>query len=307
MADEQPTDTTKTEDSDGEKKKKPILYIVLGIIVVVSIILLLIGVFGSSDSDEDAFTSALRIINVQPASPSPAPTSIPTTGSSIISGTISFAGVPVSGSTVAIGQKHVSSSSWEPVVTGLPPRDGVPWSWTQAAEGGGYEIQAFNVSSNGTILFQSPVSSVTAPSSTADLTILISDLPAPPDGSHSVECVDKSSSTNKWRSTVTYNIDNPTSSALQYRLGIGTSREGDLVLDTIVRPASPDTTQSFTTDYILDEGVTYYSAYAYSDSASGNDFSEASSWIPFECVPGATSTPTTGPTSTDTPTTTPAP
>ncbi|MFC1649794.1 hypothetical protein ACFL2C_03740 [Patescibacteria group bacterium] len=288
------------ETPEGSSKK----YIIIGIIVVA--IVLLLGFFLLYRSGNKTAESVVRpIINViQPQKPTSTPTPSPTPGQvkASVNGTVALRGPIPSGSRLAIGVKSQTNPTYQPLIEELEIVDGVVWEWKGAVRGNNYNIQAFLVDKNENLITQSQVENVTAPVSGVTLEInYSSDLTPPPANSLKIDCNSKNTN-GVWRVNFTYNINNPTSSALQYRLGIGTSRSGDLLLDEMVRPKSPDVTQTFTTDYIINPGQTYYAAYAYAECADCDEFSPVSEWEQFTCsdsdIPTATPTATLKPTAT---------
>ena len=281
------------EQEDSNKKYYIIGAVIIGLLIILGLGYLLIS--GSS-------SNTVNVVN-PPATSEVTP--VPTPGKMVsITGLVAISGTPPSNSTVTIGAKVKGTDNWEPVVTDLSSREPIEYVWKQALEGTTYDMQAFLVDSGG-IFSQSQVSQTTAPTSNVNFEIIVSELPPPPKGSLQVDCVQKNTST-MWQVSLTYNINNPTTVAKQYRLGIGTSRTGDLILDAVVVPSSPDVTQTYTTDYIVAEGQTYFAAYAYASCASCDEFSEVSEWVQFSCTETSTPTPTKSP-SPASPTGTPTP
>lgn len=282
-------ETSSTPEEKGGNKS---LFIIIGIIIAILLILFL--VFRNNQTVQKVISP---IINVTPATSMPSESPSPTStgigqGDSTISGSVTLKGDIPSGAKLAVSGQSVTNPGYAPIVGQLAVQDGATWEWDKAVQGNTYDVQAHLLDSSGSLIAQSPVQQVVAPKQSVVLAISYADLPAPPASSITAECVEQNSD-GLWQAEITYNINNPTSSASQYRVGIGTSRSGDLVFDSIVKPTSPDVTQTLTTDYILTTGTTYFAAYAYADCANCDDFSPASQWYQFSCKPAAaTATPT---------------
>lgn len=302
---QQTTQTAPAADSqeDGDNKKKT--WIIIGVVVLVLIIIGAVYYLATSKNSPIANI----FVSVSPTdSPTPVATQTPVS-TVTISGTVALKGSAPSGSTFAIGAKSSEDNSFKPVVTGLPAKDGTTWSWNQAEEGVKYEIEAFLVSSKkDDLLSQSQIESVVAPAKDVDLAIAYTTLPPPPPNSLRVDCLDKDPSTNLWQVNITYNINNPNSEAQQYRVGAGTSKTGDLLVDEIIQPKSPDVTQDLKTDYIFTENVTYFAAYAYAVCANCDEFSPPSDWSQYVCTADDLNKPSPSPSPalTPSPTATPA-
>jgi len=275
------TQPSESGDKENGRKKNTLVIIIL---VILGIFLLLF-LFKDDPTVQKVINP---IIKITPATATPSPTPLPTEegigqGDSTISGSVSLNGSIPAGATLAVSGQSVTNPGYSPIVGELAVEDGVTWEWNRAIEGNTYDVQAHLLDSSGSLIAQSPVVQVLAPETGVELIISIaSELPAPPANSIRAECVEQDSA-GFWQAKITYNINNPTSSALQYRVGIGTSSAGDLVFDSVVRPSSPDVTQTLTTDFILSTGTTYFTAYAYADCASCDDFSPASQWYQFSC------------------------
>ena len=305
MADQVQQQTTQTaspaesQDDGGGKKKT---WIIIGVVVLVLIIIGAVYYLATSKNSPIANI----FVNVSPTdSPTPVATETPVS-TVTISGSVSLKGSAPSGSTFSIGAKSNTETSYKPVVTGLPAKDGAIWSWNQAEEGVKYEIEAFLVSPKADdLLSQSQIENVVAPAKDVDLAIAYTTLPPPPANSIKVYCEGKNSE-GLWRVNIEYNINNPTSDAQQYRVGAGTSKTGDLLVDEIINPASPDVTQNLQTDYLFKQDVTYYAAYAYSVCKNCDEFSPPSDWYQYVCTEADLNTPAPSPTSSSTPTSSPA-
>lgn len=283
------------ETPDNLLKNKNIIIAVLIVIVVI-----LLGIFLLSRSNNPTAQKVtqpiVNIINRGGGSQKTSPTPTPSTdqkGNSEISGTITFTGTIPTGSTAAIAVKSKTNPTYRPLVSELKAENTVAWKWDGAIKGNNYDVQAYLLDSSGNLKSQSQAVNVTSPKEKIELTINYTTLAAPPADSLKVSCSKKDDKTKKWQVTMTYNINNPTSSAKQYRLGVGTSRSGELLVDKVVKPKSPDTSQSFTTEFVVTEGATHYAAYAYAKCEDCDEFSPTSLWEEFRCnEPTGTPSPT---------------
>lgn len=303
MEDESVQEGTQKEAS--EKQSKKTMYLVGGIGII---ILILLGVYGlyksGNDQVEEIVTPIIRIVDPSFQTPTPIPTEQPRATVSTISGFVTLNDTPPAGSSIAIGVREKDKNNYVPVVTDLRPVNGVRWSWDQAISGVTYEVQAFLLTNLDTLVSNSEISESYAPESDVELVIDYAELPAPPRGSLSISCRDESN--GRWRVSYTYNINNPTSPARQYRLLAGLDTVGTLVWDETLIPPSPDTTQSTTSPYIFETGKQYFGAYAYAVCESCSEFSRVSEWVAFRCD-NSSATNTPAPTSTPVPTLTKAP
>ncbi|HVT62559.1 MAG TPA: hypothetical protein VHD33_03635, partial [Legionellaceae bacterium] len=99
----------------------------------------------------------------------PQPTASPPVQAAI-SGMFNLNGYIPPGSSIAIAARKVGDTSFSQVVSNLPAVDNSSWSWISALQNTQYELQA-TLSSNGTVVTQSQVISVTAPATNEILTI----------------------------------------------------------------------------------------------------------------------------------------
>ncbi len=287
--------TTESTDNGDNKKKT---WIIIGVVVLVLIIIGAVYYLATSKNSPIANI----FVSVSPTdSPTPLATQTPVSAVTI-SGSVSLKGSAPSGSTFSIGVRMDTEKSFKPVVTGLSAKDGATWSWNEAKDGAKYEIGGILVSAkNDDILAQSQIENVVAPAKDVDLAISYTTLPPPPLNSLRVDCLDKDPNTGLWQVNITYNINNPNSEAQQYRVGAGTSKTGDFLVDEIIQPANPDVTQDFQTDYLFTENVTYFSAYAYAVCSNCDEFSPPSDWFQYVCTQDDLKTSTPAPTPTATP------
>lgn len=204
---------------------------------------------------------------MQPASPTTA----------TISGTLQLNGTIPSGSTISLSQKATDSAQFAVFNASLQAADGAAWSWQQAVAGKAYTIQAALISAGATIA-QSQVLSVTAPATNQTLTINVNSRASGPSLPPTIQCVDRKDSTNKWKVTVSYKYF---SGAQQYWVKIGNnSGSYDNALSARYPATTPSVdTLTITTDYILDDNISFYISYAYSKNSSSSneaDFSQFS-------------------------------
>ena len=89
---------------------------------------------------------------------------------STISGIIDLNGVTPSGSTIAIGERKVGEKDFNIIVSNLPAKDLVNWSWNGASVNSVYEIQAY-LQNNGQNVASSGINVLTAPAMNEVLTI----------------------------------------------------------------------------------------------------------------------------------------
>lgn len=87
-----------------------------------------------------------------------------------ISGTFNINGYIPTGSSISVATRQVGTKQFATILSGLSPQDSSIWSWTQAAQNTQYEIQA-SLMSNGAVLSQSQVITVSAPATNETLTI----------------------------------------------------------------------------------------------------------------------------------------
>lgn len=284
MADEN-AGQTNSEDSQKGDKKSIIISILVGLLILIIGAVILSGsseekmeTGATSTSKPNPITKIINIIRPKPkATPTPSVTET-------ISGTITLTGDVPDGSSLAVAIKSQTNPNYQPAVGELKLGEKVDWSYNKAVKGNTYYIQAYLLDNQGVLISQSQVETIVAPATGLGLSInYSSDLAKPPFNSLRVDCEKKDEKTGNWQVKITYNINNPTSSAKQYRLGIGTSRSGDLVLDSIIKPKSPDVAQTYLTDFIVKEGLTYFAAYSYATCDNCNNFSPTSNWEEFVC------------------------
>ncbi|MFC1710251.1 hypothetical protein ACFL0F_01140 [Patescibacteria group bacterium] len=289
MAEEAQEEKVKEEETPEEGGKNNIV-----IYVLIGVIILLLGIYFISRGSDNPVTKTINI--VKKTTPTLTPSPQPETNE-ILAGTITIEGTTPTGSTLAIAIKSKTNPTFTPAVEQIEVAKTVQWAYDKAVSGNNYEVQAYLISSKEELISQSQIATVKAPNDSIKLAIVYSsDLSKPPANTFEVYCENKDPNTGKWQVNLNHNINNPTSSAKQYRLGVGTSKTGDLLLDVVTKPKSPDTSQVYLTDFIINDNQTYFAAYAYAECSDCNEFSPASTWEEFICTgtpkPSATPTPT---------------
>lgn len=229
-----------------------------------------------------------------------------------ISGKINFNGSVPSNSSISVAQRKSGEMQFSIFVAGLNIADGVTWSFNQAKAGVTYDFQAYLISNNNSIS-QSNIVAVAAPAVNEVLILNGTNLPpAPSAGSISYDCLGSNVVNNitQWQVRISYNNNSVIRNSQQFRLTVGTSSQGNQMVDITTNPrdpAHPEQGQSYTSGYIFTQGQTYYAQYAYSLCCGA--FSGFSPSIQFSCNPFPTNTPAPVPTNTPVPqpTSTPLP
>jgi len=286
MAEEVKEEKKQEETAPEESGKKNII-----IYVLIGIVILLIGLYFFSRNGQDPITGTINVITKDSSTQTPSPEP---EANETLAGIITVEGQTPKGSYLAVAIKSKTNPTYQPAVEDLEVDEVVEWSYNKAVSGNTYDVQAYLLSSNDELISQSQISTVKAPNSSIKLEIIYSsDLSKPPADSLKVYCEERDPNTGKWQISLSYNNNNPTTKAIQYRLGVGTSKSGDLLLDVITTPKSPDTAQTYLTDYIVNNNQTTFAAYAYAECSDCNEFSPASDWEEFICKEdSATPTPT---------------
>lgn len=245
-----------------------------------------------------AYNESLRINSSLPS---------PVSGFQSISGIINHNGLIPANSSYSIAQRKSGSSQFTTVITGIPIADSAAWNWSQAQSGINYDLQAYLVT-NGNITAQSQILTVAAPAVNEVFTINAQNQPpAPPGSTLSSDCVGKGPN-GLWQVRISYNINTVINNAQQYWLTIGNSSQDSSFVNSQIAPSSPQQSQSYTTNYVFNEGTNYYAQWAYSTCKGCNVYSSFSPSLQFYCnTQPPTSTPTSSPTPSNTPTGTSTP
>lgn len=189
---------------------------------------------------------------------------------STLSGTVQLNGTIPQNSSLTISQRATTSAQFS-VFSSIPSAtDSASWTWTQATSGQSYEIQATLLTSNGKTVAQSQILLVTAPATNQPLTINIKERASAPALPPTIQCVEKKDSTKKWKITISYKY---ISSAKQYWIKIGNnSGSYDNILNSRYPATAPSLdTVTVTTDYVLDDNISFYISFAYSTNSSSSD------------------------------------
>lgn len=224
-----------------------------------------------------------------------------------ISGTINHNGIIPPNSTYSIAQRqNGTTQQFTVVVSGIPVADSAAWVWNQATSGVIYDLQAYLIS-NGNIIATSQILTVAAPAVNEVLTINgQTQPPAPPANSLTDACLGQDSN-GKWQVKITYNNNTIIKNAQQYILTIGNSSQDSSIVNSQTTPSNPNQSQTYTTNYVFNTGVTYYAQWAYSTCTSCSTFSPFSPSLQLSCSPQPTNSPTPVPSNTPIPTNTPTP
>lgn len=246
-----------------------------------------------------------EILTINSKMQAPAPTQ------DSISGTLDINDYIPPNATIAIAVRKSNTPQFAIVASGMPPIDRSSWSYNQAQDGVSYDILAF-LQVNGQNFAQSQLLVVPAPANNEILTINSqSRASAPPSNSITTNCTGKGPN-NLWQVAISYNENMINPNPKSFILQLGTSGGDSSLVNNTISPPNPTQSQTFTTGYVLNEGQTYYTQYAYSQCAGCTDvnfFSQFSSPISLQCTTQPTPTPTVTPKPTNTPmpTATPTP
>jgi hypothetical protein len=239
-----------------------------------------------------------EVITINSTAKPPSPI---TTG---ISGKIDINGTIPNNATLSLLQRKTGNQLFVVFAQNITAADGVVWSWDQATGGVSYDIQA-NLVVNGATLTQSQILTVTAPATNEELRINITNIPpAPPANKMGYSCLGKGGPNNLWQVQFSFNNNGVISNAVSFWLASGTSSTDYSLVNSQTTPSNPGQQQSYTSNYVYNEGQTYYAEWAYS-TCNGCTFSPFSPSIQFSCMTQKAPTPT--PTSVIIPTATPTP
>lgn len=179
----------------------------------------------------------------------------PSTGSSIISGTINLIGSAPSGSSLVIAAKPTGSGEqFKVVIDGITPQNNASWSWNQAQNGVRYDLFAVLKGKSGSVdidYASSPSSTVKSPYQGQVLIVNLGYALSAPTGSITITC--NSQSNNYWTAVVNYPL---VQGALMYKLQVGSTSGGSDIAD--------GTKNAQTQDVTIKDSITYYSRYAVS-------------------------------------------
>lgn len=227
----------------------------------------------------------------------------------VISGSFNINGPVPSGATIMLSIRKSGTAQFNPAQSGIAPIDGSSWNIPNLQTGVSYDILAYLQVNNATYS-QSQLLVVTAPAHNEVLHINIAQRPnAPPSSSITFNCPGKNSS-NQWQVAVQYNQNNVNPNAKAFILQLGSGSGGSDMFNIQTAPNNPTQMQTYTSNFILNEGQTYFAQYAYSTCQSCTDvnfYSQFAGPIQIRCVTNPTNTPSPGPTNTPIPTNTNTP
>ena len=226
-----------------------------------------------------------------------------------ISGTFNINGPVPNGASIMLSVRKSGTPQFNPVQSGIAPIDGSSWNIPNLQTGISYDILAY-LQVNNAAYAQSQLLVVTAPAHNEVLTINSAGKPnAPPSSSITFTCPGKNNS-NLWQVNVQYNQNNVNPNAQAFILQLGSNSGGSDLFNIQTAPNNPSQVQTYTSNFVLNEGQTYFAQYAYSTCQSCTDpsfYSQFAGPIQVRCVTAPTNTPTMTPTNTPLPTNTPIP
>lgn len=197
----------------------------------------------------------------------------PSTGSSVISGTINLVGNPPSGSSLVIAARPTDSGEqFKVILDGITAQNNASWSWSQAQDGVRYDLFAVLKGKSGAVdidYASSPPSTVKAPYQGQVFIVDGGYTLSAPTGSATVSCTTHLSN-NSWNTTVTYPA---VTGAKMYHIQIGTTSGGNDLLDTTLDAQSVSPNLKDSTNYYFRYSVASVSnptAYQYSSYSSAS-------------------------------------
>ncbi|MCJ7826151.1 hypothetical protein MUP56_00875 [Patescibacteria group bacterium] len=224
-----------------------------------------------------------------------------------VSGSFNINGPVPSGASITLSMRKSGTADFSPVLSGIAPQDGLSWNIPNLQTGVSYDILAY-LQVNNTTYAQSQLLVVTAPAHNEILTLNIAQRPtAPPSLSITFNCPGKNAS-NQWQVNVLYNQNNVNPNAQAFILQLGSTSGGSDLFTIQTAPSNPSQMQTYTSNFMLNEGQTYFAQYSYSTCQSCTDvnfYSQFAGPIQVRCVTAPTNTPTMTPTNTPIPTATP--
>ena len=227
----------------------------------------------------------------------------------VVSGSFNVNGPVPNGASITLSMRKSGTADFNPITSGIAPQDGLSWHIPNLQTGVSYDILAY-LQVNNTTYTQSQLLVVTAPAHNEVLHINVASRPSPPPSSSiTFNCPGKNNS-NQWQVTVQYNQNNVNTNAKAFILQLGTNSGGSDIFNIQTAPNNPSQMQTYTSNFTLNEGQTYFTQYAYSTCQSCTDPSQYSQFagpIQVRCTTAPTNTPTTIPTNTPVPTNTPIP
>lgn len=226
-----------------------------------------------------------------------------------VSGKFNVNGQIPNGATITLAARKSGTPNFTPVQTGITPTDGTSWIYQGVQVGVSYDILAYLVVNNVNYT-QSQLLVVTAPAHNEVLTINAASQPsAPPQTSITFNCPGVNNS-NQWQVAIQYNQNNVNPGAQAFILQLGSTSGASDIFSIQTAPSNPSQAQTYTSNFILNQGQTYFAQYAYSTCQSCTNltfYSQFSSPIPVRCVPQPTNTPSPTPSVTPQPTNSPTP
>jgi len=226
-----------------------------------------------------------------------------------ISGSFNINGPVPNGATITLSMRKSGTPQFGPILSGITPQDGSSWNIPNLQTGVSYDILAYVFVNNATYT-QSQLLVVPAPAQNETLTINFAQRPnAPPSTSITFTCQGKNAS-NQWQVSVMYNQNNVNPSAKAFILQLGTNSGASDLFNIQTIPSNPTQMQTYTSNFILNEGQTYFAQYAFSTCQSCTDpsfYSQFAGPIQVRCVTGPTNTPSPIATNTPIPTLSPIP
>ena len=225
-----------------------------------------------------------------------------------ISGSFNVNGPVPNGASIMLSVRKSGTPQFNPVQSGMPVIDGSSWNIPNLQTGISYDILAY-LQVNSSSYTQSQLLVVTAPAHNEVLTLNIAGRPnAPPSSSITFNCPGKNN--NQWQVNILYNQNNVNQNAKAFILQLGTNSGGSDIFSIQTSPNNPNDRQTYTSNFSLNEGQTYFAQYAFTTCQTCTDqnfYSQFTSPIQVRCVTSPTSTPSPTPTNSPTPTPTPIP
>lgn len=236
-------------------------------------------VISTGDTQTVTAPSSGELLNVTSTATAPVPvTSAPVAAG--IFGTITINGNMPSGANITLATRPTGTGTFNQVISTISATNGVNFAWNNGVAGRQYDVQAY-LWSNGKPYAASNVITVTTPSTNNILTINAQQsLQAPSSGTITVSC--GGSSNNLAQATINFNTQGNLPNAASFNVVSILASQNSQVMNAIVSPSNANASQSMTTAYIFQPGVTYYAQYAYATSVGGQ-FSPMSPSIQFVC------------------------
>ena len=224
-----------------------------------------------------------------------------------ISGIFNINGTVPNGASIMLSIRKSGTPQFNPAQSAITPIDGSSWNISKLQTGVSYDILAY-LQVNSISYTQSQLLVITAPAQNEALTFNIVPKPtAPPSSSITFNCPGKNNN-SQWQVNMLYNQNNINPSAKAFILQLSTNSDGSDIFSIQSAPNNPSEKQSYTSNFLLNEGQNYFAQYAYSTCQTCTDqsfYSQFTTPIQVRCVTPATNTPTVTSTSTPIPTLSP--